>query len=91
VWRRAVRVLEPWLRPEAATVTAGFTVSAPELGERWTIVVDRGRLLVNPEPPRPAPDVVTDDLFSFTLAFPYRRRSLTEPVLVRVAELFGPI
>ena len=86
-WRWTASMLQGWVRPEAKRTRESWRLDFP-FGP-IDVLLDHGALHWD-EPLPAAPDHVVDveDTVELTLAFPYRRRPITDPGLALLAARF---
>ena len=90
LWRWTAPMLQGWLRPEAKGTRESWRLAFP-FG-RIDVSLHQGQLHWDTDLTA-APDhvVEVDDTVELTLAFPYRRRAITDPGLALLAGLFYDI
>lgn len=90
LWRYTAPALQGWLRPEAARASDTWLLRFPfgDIG----VVFAAGELQWGVEVGSSADFVLDiDDAAELALAFPYRRRPVSDPVLGRLADRFHPV
>jgi hypothetical protein len=88
LWRFTMPALQGWLSPAADEVAESWGLQLPFGG--IVLVIDHGTIRCGPREPALAAhhDIEITDVAGFTLAFPYKRRPITDPYAARLASRF---